>query len=137
MTMGNWGIFGDLERLRRDLNRFTERAREDDSSWSPAVDIFEQEGALVLLLDLPGISREVIDLRVDADSITIRGERPLPAEGNLLRSERPAGKFRRSFRIGVPVNPAGVQAVYRDGVLRVTIPRALPTEPAKVEITIE
>lgn len=143
MSIGEWDIFGELARLRRDLNRFSRlpwtspAAEEPEVVWTPAVDIFEQDGALVLLIDLPGVAKETIDLSVDADSLTLEGERAAATVGTVLRAERPSGRFRRSFRIGVPVNPRGVQAAYHDGVLQVTIPRALPSQPEKVKIKVE
>ena len=88
-------------------------------------------------MDLPGLKPNEIGLTVDHESLTIEGERVQSARGNGLRLERPMGRFRRSFRIGVPVNPDGVQAAYRDGVLRVSLPRAAPRGPARVRVDVK
>jgi len=143
MTLGDRDIFGEMERLRRDLDGFSARMRSgwqasgEDQSWTPPVDIYEQDDALVLLVDLPGMKPAEIGLTVDHESLTIEGQRVQPARGNGLRLERPMGRFRRSFRIGVPVNPDGVQAAYRDGVLRVSIPRSTPHGPARVRVDVK
>jgi HSP20 family protein len=143
MSRGDWDIFGDLARLRRNLDRFSSGARaggrsdEGDESWAPAVDIYEQEGALVLLVDLPGVKREDIQLNIDHDSVTVEGQRPCSEAGTGIRLERPAGQFRRAFKIGVPVDPNGVQAVYREGVLRITMPRAGRPESVRLRVDVE
>ncbi|MBN1457892.1 MAG: Hsp20/alpha crystallin family protein [Armatimonadetes bacterium] len=143
MTLGDRDIFGEMERLRRELGSFSERmwsgwqASGEDQSWTPPVDIHEQDDALVLLVDLPGMKPDEIDLTVDHESLTIEGERLQSARGNGLRLERPMGRFRRSFRIGVAVNPDGVEATYRDGVLRVSVPRAAPQGPARVHVDVK
>jgi HSP20 family protein len=132
-----------MERLRRDLDSFSERmwsglrAPEEDQSWTPSVDIHEDDDALVLLVDLPGVTPDEIDLTVDHENLTLEGERVQSASGNGLRLERPMGRFCRSFRIGIPVNPDGVEAAYRDGVLRVSIPRAAPQGPARVRVDVK
>jgi len=143
MSAGDWDIFGDLARLRRNLNRFSLDVRaglrpdDPEQVWTPPVDIIEQGDALVLLVDLPGMKREDIGLMVDQDSLTIEGQRPGMDSGTGIRLERPAGRFRRSFRIGVPVNPSDVQAVYRDGVLQIIVPRVAPTEPVRLRVDVE
>jgi HSP20 family protein len=143
MTLGDRDIFGEIERLRRDLDSFSARmwsglqGASDEQSWTPPVDIHEQDDALVLLVDLPGMKPDEIGLTVDQESLTVEGARVQSARGNGLRLERPMGRFRRSFRIGVPVNPDGVEAAYRDGVLRVSIPRAAPQGPARVRVDVK
>ncbi len=142
MSIGDWDIFGDLARLRRNLNRFADSMRplapeEQEKVWAPAVDIHELDDTLVLLVDLPGLKREDIDLSIQQDSITIEGERAATEGGNGLRLERPLGKFRRSFRIGIPIDPGRAQAVYREGVLRISIPLAAPSGPTRVRVEVE
>ena len=97
MSIGDLDVFGNLARLRRDLARFSQEAwpgvRSDNAGgvWAPPVDIYEQGNTLVLLVDLPGVRREDIQLRVDRDSLTIEGQR-LAAEGAAsIRTERPVG----------------------------------------------
>jgi HSP20 family protein len=143
MGIGETDIFGQLERLRRDLNRFaasirsTDQLPDQDDNWTPPVDITERDDALYLVVDLPGLERDDIDLHVDAEAVTLQGERTRAETGNHIRLERPAGRFRRSFRIGVPIDPSGVQATYRDGVLQIKIPMKAPSGPTRVRVDVE
>jgi HSP20 family protein len=100
------------------------------------VDIYEREGTLVLLLDLPGMRREDIGLEVEANGIVIEGERVRSDQARGLRLERPMGRFRRAFRIGVPIDPSQAQASYRDGVLEITAPKADISGPRRVKIDV-
>ena len=112
------------------------RAAEEEAPWAPRVDIHELDDALVLLLDLPGMKREEIDLQVDADGVTVQGRRRRAEATRDLRLERPAGAFRRAFRIGAPMNPAEARATYQDGVLAVTIPKARARQPRRVRVDV-
>jgi HSP20 family protein len=134
-------IFEQMARLQRELNELAFGVRAsvfgagEEELWRPPVDIREREDALVLVMDLPGLSREDIDLRVDGLALTIEGERkPKDDDGRSVRVERPVGKFRRSFRLGAPVDPSGVKASYRDGVLEVRLPKVGPSEPVRLEV---
>ena len=143
MGIGDWDIFGDIARLRRDLDRFSEgflpgrEASETETVWAPPVDVYEDDDGLVLVADLVGVRREDIDLRIDDTSVTLEGERARAESSSGIRLERPAGRFRRSFRIGIPVDPSGARATYREGVLRITIPRAAPGGRARVRVEVE
>jgi HSP20 family protein len=143
VTFGDWGVFGDIERIRRDLDRFSEAVRagrslpDDEHPWAPLVDIYEQADTLVLVVDLPGLKRDEIDLTIHNDSLTLEGERNRADSERGIRLERPMGRFRRSFRIGVPIDPAGAQATYRNGVLRVRLPRAAPQGPTRVSVDVK
>jgi HSP20 family protein len=134
-------IFEQMTRLQRELDdlasgvRATVFAGGEEGFWRPPVDIGEQEEALVLTVDLPGLSRDEIDLRVDGLTLTIEGERKAGDEaGASIRRERPMGKFRRSFRLGAPVDASGVKASYREGVLELRLPKVGPPAPVRLEI---
>ncbi len=133
-------IFDQMARLHEGLSDLASRMEGgrpgpgEDDLWRPAVDILESEDEFVLAIDLPGLDRDDIELRVDAASLTIEGERKPRAEGNLLRRERPVGRFRRSFRLAVPVDTARVSAGYRNGVLEVRLPKVPPPRPVRPEI---
>jgi HSP20 family protein len=140
MSSRDWDIFGAAGPLRRELERFAfallsdREAAEQDDVWAPPVDIYERDDSLVLLVDLPGLERDDIDLQVEANSLTIQGARSRTAPVGGIRLERPAGRFRRSFRIGIAIDPAGVRASYRAGVLEIELPKAASTGPARVTI---
>lgn len=143
MTSGDWGTSGDIGRIRRDLDAFPEAAwggrslPDHEHAWAPLVDIYEEADALVVVVDLPGLRRDEIDLSIHSDSLTLEGERNRADSEGGIRLERPMGRFRRSFRIGVPIDPAGAQATYRDGVLRVRLPRAAPQGPTRVSVDVK
>jgi HSP20 family protein len=101
------------------------------------VDIHEREDALLFLLDLPGVKREDIELHVDANGIVLQGVRARPSGLRDLRLERPVGRFRRAFRVGVPIDPDGAQASYRDGVLTITVPKARAAKPTRIAVNVE
>lgn len=143
MSAQDWDIFGDVARLRSDLGRIADSlsshppTEDEEDVWVPPVDIHEQDDNLILLMDLPGFSREEIDLQVEGETLTLRGERSRTQRGRGIRLERPVGRFIRAFRIGVPIDPSNVQAAYRDGVLEVTIPKLAPDGPTRVRVNLE
>ena len=139
--MADMGMRG-MARLWDELNRMGaaqsgRMAPSEDGSWTPPVDIHEREEAVVLFLDLPGVKKEDIELQVDATGLVLQGTRFRHPGGRDLRLERPVGRFRRSFRIGVPIEPGGTQASYRDGVLEITVPKAQRAGPTKVRVDVQ
>jgi len=143
MGIGDRDIFGDIARLRREMDSLSggllsgRAAPQQETVWAPPVDIYEDDEGLILIVDLPGMQRDGIDLQIDDAGLTIEGERDRVESSNEIRLERPSGRFRRSFRIGIPIDPSGAQATYREGVLRVTIPRAAPRGSARVRVEVE
>ncbi len=141
MGFRDWDIFDEMARLRRELGHLAANLQagttQAEQQWAPAVDILERDDALVLLVDLPGVNKDAIEVRVDADTLTLEGERL--RDGNLagVRLERPMGRFHRSFRIGVPIAPDKVQAAWRDGVLEITLQKTPPQEPTQVRVRVE
>ena len=132
-TITCWHPFRGLTQLQEQMNRLFEhtlfRGRSDQSaltSWAPALDIYETEHELVVKADLPDIDEKDLDVRVENNVLTIRGERKLDrtvSEDNCLRLERAYGSFSRSFSLSNTVNTEAIQGEYRNGVLTVTIPK--------------
>ncbi len=95
--------------------------------WAPAVDVYETAETIVLAAEIAGVRREDVSIEVAGDILTLRGARPCGRAGadpeSYLRMEVPSGSFERSFRLPWPVADAGVEAVLRDGVLTVRVPR--------------
>ena len=107
------------------------------TAWSPSVDIYETEQELVLRADLPDLSEKDIDVRVENNMLTIRGERKFEknvSEDNYLRMERAYGSFSRSFVLPSTVDESKVSADYKDGVLRVHLPKREEIQPRKIVI---
>jgi HSP20 family protein len=96
------------------------------TGWSPLVDVYETPDRYVLEAELPGLSQDDVELRVDVDGLTLRGERRFSEAGRpetFHRVERSYGPFTRSFRFPEPVDPDGIAARFVDGLLQVEIPK--------------
>jgi HSP20 family protein len=109
------------------------------TAWSPAVDIYETEQELVMRADLPDLSEKDIDVRVENNMLTIRGERKIEknlSEDNYLRMERAYGSFSRSFSLPNTVNTEQIKADYRNGVLTVTLPKREDSKPKQVKVSV-
>src|ERR1700730_8246805 len=108
------------EQINRLFNDGIERAREDSSltTWAPAVDIYETEHELVVKADLPEVDPKDLDIRVENNILTLRGERRFESkvtEDKYLRVERTYGSFSRSFALANTVNTEAIKADYHDG----------------------
>jgi HSP20 family protein len=117
------------------------RSEEDKVSlgtWYPAVDIHENDEAIVLQAELPGLKKEDIDIEMKENILTLKGERKQSTEikqQNYYRQERSLGKFLRSFTLPAIIDPAKVVASYKAGVLEVKIPK--PREQTSTQIEIK
>jgi HSP20 family protein len=103
----------------------------------PPVDVFDRGDAYVVKAEVPGVSPDRIEIHVEDDTLTIRGERTFPEpspEAAYHRRERSQGQFRRVVRIPGRLAADEAKAQYRDGVLTVTIPKATETRPRRVDI---
>jgi HSP20 family protein len=132
--------------LQEQLNRLFNEAFDcssDESSittWAPAVDIFETEHELVVKADLPDIKPEELDIRVENNILTIRGERKFLKkvnENNYLRVERSYGSFSRSFSLANTVNSEAIKAEYKNGVLALTIPKREEAKPKQIKVNVD
>ena len=108
-------------------------------TWTPSVDIYEADGALVLKADLPEMRREDIDVTVENNTLTIRGERKHDHEikqENFHRVERTYGTFVRQFSLPPTVDSAKIAAEYKDGVLSVKLPVREEAKPRTVKVEV-
>src|SRR6266853_4615811 len=148
MSISRYDPFRDLRTLQQEVNRlFTgnlPRSFDDEGiargSWSPSVDIYENKDHIVLEAELPGMSREDFDLSVENNVITLRGERHFEKKedtDNYHRVERSYGSFTRSFTLPQTVSAEGATAEYKNGVLRVTLPKREETKARRIEISGE
>ena len=110
------------------------------TTWAPAVDIFETEQELVVKADLPDIKPEELDIRVENNILTIRGERKFEKkveEKNYLRMERSYGSFSRSFSLANTVKTEAIKAEYKNGVLTLTVPKREEAKPKQIKVNVE
>jgi HSP20 family protein len=129
------------DQLNRMLDRAFERVGEESSlsAWAPAVDIYETEHELVVKADLPEIDIKDLDIRVENNILTIRGERKFQQkvnEDNYLRVERAYGSFARSFTLANTVNSEAIKADYQNGVLTLTIPKKEEAKPKQIKVNV-
>lgn len=148
MSIVRYDPFRDLRSLQDEVNRlFTtnlSRAFGDEGiargAWNPSVDIYENKDQIVLEAELPGMRREDFDLSIENNVITLRGERRFEKKeesDNYHRVERSYGSFTRSFTLPQTVTAEGATAEYRNGVLRVTLPKREEVKARKIEISGE
>ncbi len=107
--------------------------------WAPAVDIFETENELVVKADLPDVNPQDLDIRVENNVLTIRGERKFENEvneDNYLRIERSYGSFSRSFSLASSVNADAINADYQNGVLTLSIPKREEAKPKQIKVNV-
>ncbi|MGQ0736075.1 MAG: Hsp20/alpha crystallin family protein [Acidobacteriota bacterium] len=139
--------FRDVVALQDRMNRlfseaFPYRGREDDlltGNWTPAVDIFEADGNLVLKAELPDMRREDIDVTVENHSLTIRGERQMNDElrkEGFHRIERAYGSFARTFSLPATVDAGKIKAEYKNGVLTLRLPLREEAKPRTINVEV-
>jgi HSP20 family protein len=144
-----WDPVRDLFSLQDRMNRLFEEAAErrarpeeeeaeiEHADWLPAGDVYEDEGAYTLALDLPGIRREALDVSLDEGRLTIRGERSQVEGVVVRRSERPQGRFVRSFGLPDAVDRHAITADYKDGVLLLRLPKRTEQPAHRLKIDIK
>ena len=133
--------FRDITSLRDEMNRLFSRTLGEGASagsaWTPAVDIFDTAEAIVLKAELPGLTPDDIDIEVDENVLTIKGERRFEdkvEEGRYYRLERAYGQFSRSVTLPQGVKADEISASFDQGVLEVRVPKADEVKPRKISV---
>jgi HSP20 family protein len=142
MTLMRWDPFRDLVNLQNRISQMLSETQPWDAesslgSWTPAVDIFERGDDLVIRAELPGLSAEGIDVRVENNTLTLSGERKQDEElrqGKVYRRERTYGAFSRRFNLPTTVDATRIGATQKNGILEVVLPKAETVKPRKVQI---
>ena len=138
--------FRELNEMAARMNRLFGNAyvRDEDTgfrgAWAPAVDIFETEHHdLVLKAELPGMTREDIEVTVENSTLVLKGEKKFEKEvkeENYRRIERTYGTFHRSFTLPTTVDASKVTAEYKNGVLSVTLPFKEEAKPRSINVAV-
>ncbi len=147
MTTTRWDPFRDLMAIQDRMNRLfqetmaRQRGQEEIEvgQWSPAVDIVETADRIVVRADLPGLDQSEIEVRVDDNMLTLRGDRrtvPDAKPEDYHRAERPHGPFVRSFGLPPHVDQAAVRATQKNGVLEVTLPKKKETKVSSIKVDV-
>jgi HSP20 family protein len=143
-----WNPLQDLMVLQDRMNRLfedaTQRRNQSEASggdefehadWTPASDIYETETGYLIAMDLPGIDRDALEIDVDEGRLIVRGTRAV-SDSRQHRSERPRGKFLRTFSVPGSVDQAKIGAEYKDGVLQIRLPKRGEQKSKKIDIKI-
>lgn len=140
-----WNVSKEFDRLTRELNSlFNTGLRGGDATqaatadWAPAVDIKEQGDHYLILVDLPGVKPEDVELTMEKGVLVIKGQRRLESDEEregFRRVERVRGSFYRSFALPDTADVDKISARSNHGVLEVTIPKQPAIQPRKIEIT--
>ena len=152
MALTRWDPFRELTTLQDRLNRLFQdawtgpglaAARGEEAlvgtSFVPAVDVYEDEHSIALKMEVPGIDQKDIDIRLENNVLTVRGERKLEKEEkeeNFQRIERRYGSFSRSFTLPNTVDVENVQADYENGVLKVKLAKRAEAKPKQIKVNI-
>jgi HSP20 family protein len=133
MTLVKWEPFRDLmamqDRMTRLIDETLSRVMKEEVGkgvWSPPVDILERGDEVVLKMDLPGVSQDEIEVKVEENILIVQGERRFTKEvldESYIQIERPYGTFRRTFNLPRMIEHERIKASYKDGVLRVVLPK--------------
>ena len=128
----------DFQRIVNEL--FADAEAPLSGSFAPALDVEETEDSFTLHIELPGVQAEDVDVSIEESVLTIAGSRDFyedkQAEG-FRRVERRFGTFHRSVRLPDRVDPEGVTAQYKDGLLTVTVPKAESAKPRRIQVATE
>lgn len=144
MALTTWDPIHDLFGVPREMSRLLEdrygvlrNPEARVSSWAPPVDIYETEDSYQIAVELPGVKKEDVALEVKESVLSIRGERRSEkevSEKNVHRVERQYGAFQRAFKLPANIDAGRVKAVYKDGVLEITLPKSESARPRQIEI---
>ena len=144
--MTSWPTFGRLSNLRDELDTLFElpfwsnfgRQTQLFSGWTPALDLYQNNDNVIAVIELPGMRKEDIEISLHDGTLTIAGERrtETPESEKAERSERYVGKFRRSITLPARVDANKVNAVYKDGMLTVTLPKAEEAKPKQIQVNV-
>ena len=126
---------GDLRAWQERLERLS---RPHGESWAPLIDVYETASAYVITAEVPGLTREQVDLAVEQSRLTIQGRREADTSAagavHYHQVERGHGAFRRTFEFTEPIDADQVTADLTDGVLRVTVPKTPPPPARRIEV---
>jgi HSP20 family protein len=146
MAIVRWDPWTTLPTLQDRINRIFEEAFPRSSAkegefaladWRPAVDTYEENNNIVIKAELPGVKKENVTIDIKDNMLTLKGERSEETEvkeENYYRKERSYGKFHRAFTLPDAVDPNKIEASFKDGVLKISIPKAEEAKSKKIEI---
>ncbi len=146
MQLVKWNPWQDINSLQRHLSAFgghgfdhghIKNFAKEDWTWSPTVDVFQNETQITIKAELPGVDKDKIAVSVQDGVLRLSGERSEEATqetGGAYRRERVFGRFTRSFSLPAEVDAEKISADYRDGVLTIEVPKPEKQRPRRITI---
>ncbi len=146
MELVRWNPMRDMLSAKHRMNRILDgffmpspyfRRENTAWDWNPSVDIYNEDSSIVLKAELPGVEKDHINIDVKDRVLTLKGERTIDNEAkedNYYRRERSFGKFERRFSLPENVNADDIKADYKDGILRIEIPKPVEVQPKQITV---
>jgi HSP20 family protein len=145
MALIRWDPLREMSSLQERMNRLFGDIRgrggaEEEitqGAWVPPIDIYETPESLVLKAELPGMTREDINLEVHDSTLILKGEKRFEKgvkEENYQRIERAYGSFQRSFSLPATIRQDGVKAKFNEGILEITLPKSEAAKPKQIKV---
>ncbi len=131
-----WDPYRETVALQRAANRLLRNTITQRKPSYPHLELVDKGDSIVIKAQLPGVIKEEVELTVLGDTLTIAGEKKLPAENvaTYIRHERPHGRFRRLVDLPYSVAPDEIKASYKDGILTITLPKAEEVKPRQINV---
>ncbi|CAN5885674.1 Hsp20/alpha crystallin family protein [soil metagenome] len=132
------------DRMNRLFEDATERRARVDAEpsddietaeWYPMADVYDRDGEYLIAVDLPGIERSALEISIDDNRLSIKGTRAV-VETSATGTERPSGRFLRTFSVPSSVSQKSIHAAYKDGVLEVRLPKRKEEIGKRIEINV-
>jgi HSP20 family protein len=144
MAITRWDPFREVVALQNRVNNLFREMNEGDSplttaSFVPAVDIYEDSKKVMLKLEVPGIEEKDLDVRVENNTLTVKGERKFEKdekEENFHRIERRYGSFFRSFTLPTTVDSEHINASYTNGILKLELNKKPEAQPKQIKVNV-
>jgi len=141
--LARWNPFRELTGLQNEMNRlfdgFNKKLAPAGTAmaWNPTADVYEDEGNFVVKAELPGLTKDDIELHMEGRTLTLKGERKMEKEVKeeaYHQVERSYGRFLRVFTFPSPVDEGKVNAKFKDGLLEVVVPKSQETKPKTIPV---
>jgi HSP20 family protein len=142
MSLVRYEPYNLFDQFNSEISRLLSNTRTGNTAaatdWAPAVDIREDEDRYLLVADLPGVDRKDVDITVEDNTLTFKGERTMEKEESntgYRRRERVHGEFLRQFTLPDTADTENIQATVNDGVLEIAIPKQQKLQPKKITVS--
>ena len=133
----DFGLFGLHREIDRLFSEFAQGTGPNGANIVPNIEISETDKAIEVSAEMPGLERKDVDISIEDDTLTIRGEKKVEEsqkDKNVQLSERCYGVFYRVLQLPPGIDPSSIQATMSNGILKVTIPKPAKSEPKKIEV---